>query len=86
MFRIGVGLVGLVLSWRFFANGWVDSLFVDPAFHFTYPGFEWVRVWPGWGMHAHFGLIALRVVGRPSRVGHEALRRVARSVWSRMWS
>ncbi len=63
VFRIGVGLVGVVLAWRFFANGWVDSLFVDPAFHFKYPGFAWVRVWPGWGMHAHVALIGLASVG-----------------------
>ncbi|MDP9493891.1 MAG: HTTM domain-containing protein, partial [Actinomycetota bacterium] len=59
VFRIGFGLSGLLLVWRFFARGWVDSLFVEPAYHFPYPGFEWVTVWPGWGMHAHFALIGL---------------------------
>jgi hypothetical protein len=63
IFRIGFGLGGLLLVWRFFARGWVTTLFVEPAFHFTYPGFGWVRAWPGWGMHAHFALLALAAVG-----------------------
>ncbi|HET7847009.1 MAG TPA: HTTM domain-containing protein [Acidimicrobiia bacterium] len=63
IFRIGFGLGGLLLVWRFFARGWVGTLFVEPAYHFTYPGFEWVRAWPGWGMHAHFALLALAAVG-----------------------
>ncbi len=63
VFRIGLGGVGLLLVWRFFARGWIDSLFIEPGFHFPYPGFEWVRVWPGWGMHAHFALMGVAALG-----------------------
>lgn len=63
VFRIGFGLGGLLLVWRFFAKGWVSSLFVEPTYHFPYPGFEWVKVWPAWGMYAHFALIGLAAVG-----------------------
>ena len=63
VFRIGFGLGGLLLVWRFFARGWVGSLLVEPSYHFSYPGFEWVTVWPGWGMYAHFALLGLAALG-----------------------
>lgn len=63
VFRIGFGLGGLILVVRFLAKGWVETLFLEPAYHFPYPGFEWVQVWPGWGMYAHFAMIGLAAVG-----------------------
>jgi hypothetical protein len=63
VFRIGFGLVGVILVARFFAMGWIDSLLVDPAYHFSYPGFEWVRPWPAAWMHLHFGVIGLAAAG-----------------------
>ena len=63
VFRIGFGLGGVILVARFLAKGWVETLFLEPAYHFPYPGFEWVKVWPGWGMYAHFALIGLAAVG-----------------------
>ena len=63
IFRIGLGAVGLLLVWRFFTRGWIDSLFIEPGFHFPYPGFEWVRVWPAWGMYAHFALMGVASLG-----------------------
>ncbi len=62
VFRIGFGVVALILVIRFFANGWVDSLLVDPVFHYPYPGFEWVRAWPSPWMHLHFALIGIAAV------------------------
>ncbi|MCB9011072.1 MAG: HTTM domain-containing protein [Actinobacteria bacterium] len=32
-------------------------MYLDPAYHFTYPGFGWVQPWPGWGMHAHMAVL-----------------------------
>jgi hypothetical protein len=49
--------------WRFFARDWIDTLFIEPGFHFTYPGFEWVRPWPGFGMYAHFAVMGLAGLG-----------------------
>ena len=63
VFRIGFGLVGLLLVLRFFVKGWVGSLYIEPAYHFPYPGFEWVAAWPGWGMYAHFALLGLAALG-----------------------
>lgn len=44
---------------RFLAKGWVDILYVQPSFHFTYFGFDWVQVLPAWAMYGLFGLLAL---------------------------
>jgi len=62
-FRIGFGAVGLVLVIRFFTNGWISSLYLDPPHHFPYPGFEWVAPWPRAWMYAHFALIGLAAIG-----------------------
>jgi len=50
---------------RYFAYGWIDSLFVRPRFFFAYDGFEWIRPWPPAGMYLHFaalGLLAVAIV------------------------
>jgi len=28
---------------RFAANGWIEKLYLEPAFHFSFYGFEWVK-------------------------------------------
>ena len=63
VFRVGFGLVGVFLVARFYAMGWIDRLYIDPPFHFTYPGFSWVRPWPGPGMHLHFIVMGLTAAG-----------------------
>ncbi|MET0697493.1 MAG: HTTM domain-containing protein, partial [Acidimicrobiia bacterium] len=63
LFRIGFGIVGVVLVVRFFARGWIETLLIEPAYHFSYPGFEWVRVWPEPWMHLHFLVIGLAALG-----------------------
>ena len=62
-FRFLFGLLMAAAMVRFIAKGWVGQLYVEPAFHFTYPGFEWVRPWPDALMHAHFLVLALVAVG-----------------------
>ena len=32
----------LVALIRFWVNGWIYSLYIEPDFHFKYYGFEWV--------------------------------------------
>jgi vitamin K-dependent gamma-carboxylase len=67
VFRIAFGALLLVEVGRYFANGWIQAVYVGPPFHFTYYGFEWVRPWPGAGMVWHFFglgvLAALLMVG-----------------------
>ena len=62
-FRILFGIIGLTAVARFFAYGWIDALYLAPAHHFTYPGFDWVQPWPGWGMYAHFAALGLLSIG-----------------------
>jgi hypothetical protein len=57
--RIAFGIVMLVATIRFAANGWIDSLFVAPPFHFTYYGFSWVRPLPSPLIYAHFAVIGI---------------------------
>ena len=63
VFRIAFGLLGVAMVLRFVANGWISEVYVEPAHHFSYYGFGWVRAWPGWGMHAHFALLGLASLG-----------------------
>ncbi|MCA9690589.1 MAG: HTTM domain-containing protein [Myxococcales bacterium] len=45
---------------RFWARGWIADVYLRPPFHFTYPGFSWVRPWPGDGLYLHFlAIVAL---------------------------
>lgn len=46
VFRIVFGLMMLLSVIRFWKNGWIEKLYLEPSFHFKYYGFEWVEV-PG---------------------------------------
>ncbi len=62
-FRIAFGLLGVAAVIRFAANGWIGELYIEPAYHFSYYGFGWVKPWPGWGMYLHFALLGLASLG-----------------------
>lgn len=59
VFRVLFGVIGLVASVRFVAQGWVERAFIEPTFFFHYLGFEWVAVLPGWAMYGAFGVLAV---------------------------
>ena len=63
VFRVAFGLLGVAAVIRFAANGWIDELYIEPAYHFSYYGFGWVKPWPGWGMYLHFALLGLASLG-----------------------
>lgn len=70
LLRIAFGGLMLVAAIRFWSLGWIDALYVRPAFHFTYWGFEWVRPYhhydlglPSWLLYVHFALLALAALG-----------------------
>ena len=42
-FRLAFGLMMLMSLIRFTAYGWIDKFYIQPAFHFTYYGFDWVK-------------------------------------------
>ena len=59
VFRIAFGSLLLWEVWKYVANGWIARYYVDPAFHFTYYGFEWVRPWPGPWMYVHVTVLGV---------------------------
>lgn len=58
-FRIAFGLIMFWEVCRYFNYGWIYHYYIEPDFHFTYMGFEWVQPWPGEGMYWHFALLGL---------------------------
>ncbi|MFP2995995.1 HTTM domain-containing protein [Spongiivirga sp. MCCC 1A20706] len=43
VFRIFFGLMMLISIVRFWSYGWIDKLYIQPKFFFSYFGFEWVK-------------------------------------------
>jgi hypothetical protein len=41
-FRFGFGLLMTYSIIRFWLKGWIQTMYIDPSFHFTFYGFEWV--------------------------------------------
>ena len=58
-FRIWFGVCMLVEVIRYFRHGWISRYYVEPVFHFTYPGFDFVRPWLGSGMYLHFLVLGI---------------------------
>lgn len=63
VFRIFFGGMMFFGVLRFWANGWIEKLYLEPDFHFTYYGFEWVRPLGPWtyGLFVLCGLAALGI-------------------------
>jgi hypothetical protein len=53
-FRIIFGLLMAASLIRFMWNGWVSTVYVQPRFHFTYSGFEWIHPLGSTGMYTLF--------------------------------
>jgi vitamin K-dependent gamma-carboxylase len=61
-FRIAFGAIMLWEVCRYFQHGWIRRYWIEPAFNFTYYGFDWVKPLPGDGMYfLFFGLGVLAV-------------------------
>ncbi|MFN2260465.1 MAG: HTTM domain-containing protein [Psychroflexus sp.] len=48
VFRIGFGLMMMISIIRFWSYGWIEKLYINPQFHFSYYGFEWVKPLGNW--------------------------------------
>jgi vitamin K-dependent gamma-carboxylase len=59
VFRIAFGGILLWEVLRYFSHGWIAAYWIEPDFHFTYPGFHWVQPWPDAGMYVHMGVLAV---------------------------
>ena len=42
-YRIGFGALMCYSIFRFWYKGWIDELYIQPKFYFSYYGFEWVK-------------------------------------------
>ena len=42
VFRIFFGVLMFISIVRFWLNGWIKTLYIDPKFHFNYYGFSWI--------------------------------------------
>jgi hypothetical protein len=58
-FRILFGLLMFASLIRFWWRGWIETVYIQPSFHFTYMGFEWVQSFKGPGMYVLFCIIVL---------------------------
>lgn len=58
-FRIIFGTVMFAGILRFLATGWIEKMYGEPSWFFSYAGFGWVRPWPVWGMYVHYAVLAL---------------------------
>lgn len=45
VFRICFGFMLMGSLIRFWAKGWIDSLYIKPTYFFSFYGFEWVKSW-----------------------------------------
>ena len=59
VFRIAFGVMMFLSLVRFALNGWIDALYVQPKFYFTYYGFEWIKPLNEVGMYAVFAVMML---------------------------
>jgi len=62
MFRVAFGVMMALSIVRFWAMGWVEDLYIKPAFFFTYYGFDWIKPLSATGMYAVFGLMFVSAV------------------------
>lgn len=51
MFRVLFGLLMAFNTVRFWYFGWIEDHFINPTFHFTYFGFDWVHPLPAFWMY-----------------------------------
>lgn len=62
VFRILFGVLMCFSMIRFWWNGWIEKIYINPSFHFHYQGFEWVQV-PGQWCYLLFLICAISALG-----------------------
>lgn len=68
--RIGFGALMVAAVLRFWALGWIETIYIEPRFHFTWLGFSWVQPLAAPWIYLQFGAMiwsagALAVGWRP---------------------
>lgn len=59
VYRICFGLLMLFSTVRFISKGWVTSLYIEPKFHFSYQGFDWLPYPSEFGIWTLFILLII---------------------------
>jgi hypothetical protein len=59
VFRFAFGLMMFLSLVRFAANGWIDTLYLQPKFFFPFYGFDWIKPLSAEGMYWVFGIMML---------------------------
>jgi vitamin K-dependent gamma-carboxylase len=67
VFRIAFG-IGIVVNALLYMPRLVGEYYVEPSYHFSYPGFSWVEPAPGLGMYAVY--LGMVVCGGAIALGH----------------
>ena len=62
-FRVLFGFIMAVSIVRFALHGWINELYIEPSFFFTYYGFDWIRPLGSTGMYLLFGLVFTSSIG-----------------------
>ncbi len=62
-FRIIFGCMMLASTLRFIYRGWIESLYLQPTFHFKYFGFHWVPAPSPWLLYSIFAVLVLACLG-----------------------
>ena len=47
VFRVCFGFMMFFGIIRFWVKGWIETLYIEPLFHFSYFGFSWIEDWGG---------------------------------------
>ena len=63
VFRALFGAMMAASVVRFWANGWIEDMYITPKYFFTYYGFEWVQPLGETGMYMIFGAMFLSAIG-----------------------
>ncbi len=48
VFRILFGILMFISIFRFWWNGWIETVYIEPVLHFKYYGFKWVKSLDEW--------------------------------------
>jgi len=62
-FRALFGMIMIVSILRFAMNGWIEQLYIEPQYFFSFSAFDWVRPFSKYGMYALFVLMAIGAAG-----------------------
>ena len=63
VFRVLFGFIMAVSVLRFAMKGWIYALYVQPTYHFTFYGFDWVAPLGEVGMYVLYGVMGLAALG-----------------------